>query len=229
MKPLNLSQSAKLIAFFAVCCGTAFAQQGQPDPAMARMRDAMKKLTQRITDAESQMVTAQAAQMAAEAQVKELTAKLTAANKQVKELTTQAAADKTAHDARIDDLAKKLEMRDKALAQYAEALGKWKAGFEQAQMVANAKEGERLAAAGKAIELERKVASHEQKNREMYRLATEILERYKSFGLGTALMSREPFVGSMKVKFENYLQDYGDGIDRQKIDAGKTGAVQAKP
>lgn len=104
-----------------------------------------------------------------------------------------------------------------------------KACFEQAQKVALAKEAERVQATGRAIELQRKVASHEQKNREMYRLALEILDRYKSFGLGTALMSREPFVGSMRVKFENYIQDYGDKVDRQKIDAGKAETVEAKP
>lgn len=219
---------AVVIVFTGMCVG-AFAQQGQPDPAMVRMRDAMKKLTQRIVDAESQMVTAQAAQFAAEAQVKDLTAKLDAANKTLKQLGTQAAADKANAENKIDELDKKVQSRDKALAQYSDALAKWKAGFELAQKVANAKEGERVEAKGRAIELERKVAAHEQKNREMYRLASEILERYKSFGLGTALMAREPFVGSMRVKFENYIQDYGDKIDTQRIDPEKPVGDVDKP
>jgi chromosome segregation ATPase len=217
-----------LLVFLIATCGVLQAQQGQPDPAMARMREAMKKLTQRIVDAESQMVTAQAAQLAAEAQVKELTAKLEAATKELKDLTTKAAADKTAADNTIEELEKKVEVRDKALVQYTEALAKWKDGFEQAQKIANAKEGERLQAAARAIEAERKAAAHEQKNREMYRLAVEILDRYKSFGLGTALAAREPFVGSMRVKLENYLQDYGNKLDTQKIGADSRGSVEAK-
>lgn len=209
---------AGLITLVALA-GSSFAAEPQADPAMTRMRDAMKKLSQRIVDAESQMVTAQAAQFAAEAQVKELTAKLEAANKQLKQVTVQASADKANAETKIEDLEKKVESRDKTIVQYNDALGKWKAGFEQAQKVANAKEGERVQAAGKVIEMERKVASHEQKNREMYRLALEILDRYQSFGLGTALMAREPFVGSMRVKFENFVQDYGDKLATQKIAA----------
>jgi chromosome segregation ATPase len=196
---------------------------------MARMREAMKKLTQRITEAESQMVAAQAAQIAAEAKAKDLSTKLDAANKQLKQLTTQAAADKDTAGSKIDELEKKLQSRDKTIAQYADALAKWKVGFEQAQAIANAKEGERIQATGRAIELERKAAAHEQKNREMYRLAKEILDRYKSFGLGTALKAREPFIGSMRVKFENYAQDYGDKLDTQKIGTTEPNAALVKP
>lgn len=206
----------------------AGAQQGQGDPAMARMRDAMRKLTQRIVDAESQMVTAQAAQAAAEAKANDLQAKLDAANKQLKELNSQAMADRADAKTKIEELEKKVEVRDKAIAQYSDALTKWKEGFEKARTIANAKEAERIQAANKAIELERKAADHEQKNREMYRLAMEILDRYKNFGLGTALMAREPFVGSMRVKFQNYIQDYGDKIDRQKIGANAPASVEPK-
>ncbi|MDZ4288772.1 MAG: hypothetical protein U0984_12480 [Prosthecobacter sp.] len=227
-QPLRVGIVA-MIVMLAATCGSASAQQAQPDPMMARMRDALKKLTQRVTDSESQMVTAQAAQIAAEAQVKELTAKLDAANKQLKQTTTQAADDKANAESKIDALEQKLQSRDKTIVQYADALAKWKAGFEQAQKVANAKEGERVEAVGRAIELERRVVAHDQKNREMYRLATEILDRYKSFGLGTALMAREPFVGSMRVKFQNYMQDYGDKLDTQKIGTDQPGAVVSKP
>lgn len=214
---------------FAASLGLASAEPAPADPAMARMRDAMKKLTQRITDSESQMVAAQAAQIAAEAQVKELTAKLDAANKQLKQLTSQSAADKATAENKISDLEKKLQSRDASIAQYADALAKWKDGFEQAQKVANAKEAERVQATARAIELERKVAEHERKNREMYLLGTEILERYRNFGIGTALMAREPFVGSMKVKFQNYVQDYGVKLGTQRIGTEKAGAVVTKP
>lgn len=207
----------------------ALAQQGQPDPAMTRMRDAMKKLVQRITEAESQMVTAQAAQIAAEAQVKELTAKLEKTTKDLQEMSKMRAAEKTAADKSITDLEKKVADRDKQIGQYAEALGKWKEGFEKAQSIAIAKEGEREEAAGRSVELQRKIAEHEQKNREMYRLGREILERYEKFGLGTALMSREPFVGSMRVKFENYIQDYGDKLETHKISGADPKVVEGKP
>lgn len=233
MKTQETVSYRRIAALFVILTsfwlGTASAEQAAVDPAMARMRDAMKKLTQRITDAESQMVAAQADKLAAEAKVAELTASLEAANKKLKQTTTQAAADKSNADSKISDLEKKVMSRDKTITQYAEALAKWKEGFEQAQKVANAKEAERVQAVGRAIESERKAAAHEQKNREMYKLATEILDRYQKFGVGTALMAREPFVGSMRVKFQNYAQDYGVKLDTQKIGTAKAPEGVSKP
>jgi len=196
----------------------AFAQQPQQDAAAARMRDAMKKLTQRIVDAESQMAAAQAAQFAAEAQSKELTTKLEAANRKLKDVSNDLAAQKSDSEKKIADLESKAVVDTRTIDSLKEALGKWKEGFEQARTVANAKEGERAEAVARSVELERKAAAHEQKNREMYALGIEILERYKKFGLGTALLSREPFVGSMRVKFQNYIQDYGNKLEAQRID-----------
>jgi hypothetical protein len=199
--------------------------QSPADIAMARMRDAMKKLTQRIAEADAATATAQAAQIAAEAKVADLEGKIKTLTLNLKDETTlrkseQAKAEKAAEDAKA-----KLEFKDKQVVALTESLTKWKAGFEKARDVANAKEGEREAAAGKAVAMERKAQEHERKNREMYKLGMEILERYKSFGLGSALLAREPFVGSMKVKFQNYVQDYGDGLATQRIDAGKKEAV----
>ena len=196
----------------------AFAQQPQEDAAMVRMRDAMKKLTQRIVEAESNMAAAQAAQFAAEAASKELAAKLEAANKQIKSLTSDLAAEKSDAEKKITDLERKAVEDGRQIAGLTDALGKWKEGFEKAKTIAETKEGERAEAAARSIELERKASAHEKKNREMYALGMEILERYKKFGLGTALLSREPFVGSMRVKFQNYIQDYGNKLEAQRID-----------
>lgn len=209
----------KRLLFALLLPALASAQQPQADPAMARMRDAMKKLVQRITEAESQMAAAQAAQIAAEAQAKELTTKLEAANKQIKDLSNEKAAEKADAEKKISTLEKQNEANGAKIAALTDALEKWKAGFEKARDVANAKEGERAEAAARVIEMERKVTEHERKNREMYRLGVEILDRYKKFGLGTALIAREPFVGSMRVKFENYVQDYGDKLSAQQIGA----------
>jgi hypothetical protein len=63
----------------------------------------------------------------------------------------------------------------------------------------------------------------------MYKLGLEILGRYEKFGLGTALLAREPFVRNMKVKFENYVQDYGDKLDAQRIQPSGAAAVESQP
>ena len=187
---------------------------------MGRMREAMKKLTQRIAEADAATATAQAAQVAAEAKVKELEGKLADSTKSLKTETEQRKSDKEASEKAIKALESKLDAKAKDVAALSESLTKWKAGFEQARDVANAKEGERAEAANKAIAAERKAQEHERKNREMYKLGTEILDRYKSFGLGTALLAKEPFTGSMRVKFQNYVNDYGDKLGTQRIQPG---------
>lgn len=214
---------------FIASTAAVLAQQPQPNPVEARMRDAMKKLTQRIAEADAATATAQAAQIAAEAKTKELEARLADITKQLKEANTQAAADREAGKKAVEGLETKLSSKEKEAAALTESLTKWKAGFEKARDVANAKEGERAAAASRAIASERQAVEHERKNREMYKLGNEILERYKNFGLGTALLSREPFVGSMRVKFQNYVQDYGDKLDAQRIKPAAGTTAEAKP
>ncbi|MDB6074245.1 MAG: hypothetical protein JWO89_1885 [Verrucomicrobiaceae bacterium] len=199
----------------------AMAQQGQPDPVLARMRDAMKKLTVRITEAESQMAAAQAAQIAAEAQVKELGAKLEAASKQLKELTGQAAADKEAAEKKAADLEAKIALRDKDNETLTTSLTKWKQGYAQLENVAKTTEAKRSALDTQVIQLQRRVEDRETKNRELYRLGNEILDRYKNFGLGNALAAREPFTGISKVKLQTLVQDYGDKLADQTLRAGK--------
>lgn len=193
------------------------AQQPAAPTAESRLRDALKKLTVRVSEAESGRATSQAAQAEAEAKNKELTTKLDEATKNIAKLTKQSAADKESSERTIDGLNAKLSARDKEVAQYKEALQKWKDGFNQAKDVSIAKENERKAATDKVILMERKVAEYERKNAAMYKMGTEVLSRYESFGLGTALLSREPFVGTMRVKFENMIQDYGDKLNTERI------------
>jgi len=65
--------------------------------------------------------------------------------------------------------------------------------------------------------LNRQIADQKTKNSEMYRLASEILDRHAKFSLGTAIMAREPFVGITKVKLENLVQQYDQQLSAQLI------------
>lgn len=198
-----------------------FAQQPQPDPTLVRMRDAMKKLTQRIVDAESQMAAAQAAQMAAEAQSKELTAKLESANRQVKELTTEKAVEKAHADKKVAELEAKVTLRDKDVATLSGSLAKWKEGYAKLESIAKSSESKRATLDAQVIQLQRRVEDREAKNRELYKVGNEILDRYKNFGLGQALAAREPFTGITRVKLQTLVQDYADKLDDQTVRAGK--------
>lgn len=207
-----------LTALLAMVASAALAQQSSPaDAALARMRDAMKKLTQRIAEADAATANAQAAQFAAEAKTKELEGQLKTTTNNLKDETAKRKADKEASDKAIKDLETRIAAKDKQIADFTKAMTDWQAFGKKAEAAFATSKDELAEAKGKAILLERQVQEHERKNREMYKLGVEILDRYKNFGLGTALLAKEPFTGSMRVKFQNYVQDYGDKLDTQRI------------
>jgi len=204
---------------------TLHAQQGAPT-AESRMRDALKRIMLQLRDSETARATAQAAQTEAETKNKELTAKVDELNKKVAAQIKQSIADKDASDKLAAGLNTTVAARDKEVAQLKDALGKWKEGYQKAAEVARAKETERAEMAGKVIIMERRVAEADRKNAAMYQAGIEILDRYEKFGLGTALRAREPFVGTMRVKFQNWIQDYGDNLDAQRIKPAEGAGVQ---
>jgi hypothetical protein len=57
----------------------------------------------------------------------------------------------------------------------------------------------------------------------MYQAGMEILDRYEKFGLGDAILAREPFTATQRVKFQNLVQDLSDKLTdaRSLTDAPK--------
>ena len=98
-----------------------------------------------------------------------------------------------------------------------DSLAKWKAAYEQINAAAQKLKAERDKAVSEEIVAKRAVADREAKNRELYRLANEILTRYEKFGLGDALAAREPFTGVTRTKLENQVQDYSDKIADARV------------
>jgi uncharacterized coiled-coil protein SlyX len=181
------------------------------------MREGMKKMVQRISEADAARVTAEAAKAEADAKVAELETKLKAAEKKVSELTVQQTKDKAAADKAIAELNVKLVSSAKDVTRLTESLGKWKEGFDQAKTVAEGKEAERAAATSKAIVMERELTAAKAKNAEMLKVSTEILQRYEKFGFGTALIAREPFTRSMRARLQSEADELGDKIDAQRL------------
>lgn len=186
----------------------------QPASAETRLREMLRTTMLQLRAAENERAALQAAQAESAAKEKALT-------EQVEALTKQSAADKDAADKAITDLKAKVADQDTEIAQLKDALEKWKQGYAKAADIANAKEAERAKLASQVILLDRKVADRETKNAEMFRIANEILRRYERFGLGDALLAREPFVGIARVKLENQVQDYQDKLLDQKIKPGQ--------
>lgn len=184
--------------------------QEEEDPAVTRLREGLRATTLQLRDAQAQVATLQASEAQAQIKVKGLEA-------QVAKLTKQADADKTAADALISALREQLLAREKETFQLNDTLKKWKEGYEKAAALAHSKEAERASLAAKAIELQRRVEDQERRNDEMFKLGMEVLDRYKKFGLGTAISAREPFTGLARAKFQTLVQDYNDKLTDQKI------------
>ncbi len=182
----------------------------EEDPGVARLRDALKSTMLQLRDAQSQVASLQASEAQAQLKVKSLEA-------QVEKLTKQAEQDKTAADALIAALREQLVAREKEAYELNTTLKKWKEGYEKAAALAHSKEAERARLAAKTIELQRRVEDQQRRNDEMFKLGMEVLDRYKRFGLGTAISAREPFVGLSRAKFQTLVQDYADKLADQKI------------
>ena len=180
------------------------------DPAMQKMREAVKNSMIQLRDANAKLATAQAAQAETEDKLKELQGKL-------EELTKKSTAERKTANETIDDLRTKLANSELIGNHLTESLTKWKQGYAKLADYAKATEGKRAEFASKCILLERRIADQQVRNAEMYRLANEVLDRYAQFGLGTAISAREPFVGVTKVKFQNLVQDYQNKLTDQSI------------
>jgi hypothetical protein len=186
----------------------------QANSAEDRLRGMLRSTMLQLRDAQNQVATLQSAQAEDEKQKKAL-------SDRVDELTKQAAADKDAATKTIADLNAKVTDQTSMIAQFKDALEKWKEAYNKAVEVANTKEAQRAKFESQAIVLQRRVEDDEAKNLALYHLGKEVLNRYEKFGLGTAITAREPFVGTTKVKLENLVQDYSDKLLDQTIKPGQ--------
>jgi chromosome segregation ATPase len=189
-----------------------------PDPAL-KLREQLRGVMLQLRSAQSEAANAQAAQSAAELKTKQLADKLAEQDKRNAALVKQSNADKAAAEETIAKLNNQLAERHKRIAEYTQALEKWKTGYQEAAGIARAKEDERAKLAGEAIVLKRTIADREAKNIALFNTSNEILDRYEAYALGKALQAREPFIGTTRVKVENLVQGYKDKIIDNRISA----------
>ena len=182
----------------------------QPNPAEARMREALRNTMLQLRTAQNDNAVLQAAKGELESKNKELDA-------QVKQLTKNIADDKDAAEKTITSLNTKLAGQAEEIAKLKETLAQTQAKLSETTALAQSKEAERARLAADAIVLNRTVADQKTKNAEMYKLGREILLRYEKFGLGDVIGAKEPFVGTQRVKLETYVQDFQDKLTDQKV------------
>ena len=186
----------------------------EEDPT-AKFREALKDTMLKLRAAQTDLANAQASQYAAEAKATELTAKTESLNKEL-------ANERNTSTNMIADLNKKIADRDNSIIELNAALAKWKKSYGEVAKLASKREGQRATLDTKRIELERKVQEEQAKNIEMYQAGMEILDRYEKFGLGDAILAREPFTAAQRVKFQNLVQDLSDKLTDARIPADQT-------
>lgn len=196
----------------------ALRAQEAEDPqaaANARLRVALRDALLQVRTAQTEAVTAKAAKAAADEAITSLEARSEA-------LAKQSAEDQAASRKTIEKLTADYQELERRYAALDDALAKWKEGYAKAAEVANSKEAERVKLADERAILQAKVRDHKAQNLELYRVASEILERYRGFSVGDALKAREPFTGIAKARLEAQVRDYLDQIEDARIPAEKT-------
>lgn len=211
-----------LLTFAAVLSGSLHAAE-EADPAMAvlkRMREQLRTVMIQQQKTEAERATLQAANVELEDKLKSLDTKF-------KTLAKESNAQKDTDAKLIAELKEKIAAEEQQRLRLEESVAKWKQAHQQITDEARKIEAQRAEMAARVILLDRKVADHQRKNDELFRIGSEVLSKYESFGLGTAIAAREPFTRNMRVKLETLVQDYSDKLVDSKIkpdDAPKTAA-----
>ena len=170
----------------------------------------MRNTMIQLREVNAKLASAQAAQAESEDKAKELQGKYD-------DLTKKCAAEKIASEKTIQDLKVQLANDDLLNTHLSDSLVKWKQGYSKLAEYAKATEGKRAEYASKCIIQDRRISDLQSRNAEMYRLASDVLDRYAQFGLGTAIAAREPFVGITKIKLQKLVQEYQNKLKDQTV------------
>jgi len=200
-----------LLATAALFAGP-FALHGQDQAASpeARLRDALRNTLLQLRSVTADRDNLQAQLTDLQSQKDDLATKLA-------DLTKKSAADQDTDAKTITVLKSQLSDQEDSIAALQQSLDQWKESQRKAVAIANETEAKRAKLASLAIQLQRIVDDQKRKNDEMYRLGMEILDRYEKFGLGDALLAKEPFAGITRTKFETLVQDNEDKLTDQRI------------
>ncbi len=195
---------------FIACCGlAAMSADGlraadQAD-GEARLRETLRSTMLQLNDAQSQIASLQAGQASQAEERKAL-------SEQSAQLTKRSAEDQAARTKETEALKSKLSEQQTEITRLQEVVAQWKAAAEKANLAAHSAATQRANESVKAVASERKAEDLAAKNAELFRIGSEILDRYEKFSLGAQFLAREPFVGRARVELENQIQDFDDKL-----------------
>jgi len=201
MKHLILSAALA----FTVLSIVSPARAQEEDEATAKLREGLRGAVLQVRDLQGQIAALQAAAIAKEQEVAKLTAELKKVNADLIAERNTSANMVTGLNTRIGEL--EGDLADKTVANE-----KWRVEFTQMTERARKLESERDQLKAVGLAKDRKIADQQAKNALMYKAGTEILDRYERHGLGDAILSKEPFVGASRAKFQTLMQEYQDKL-----------------
>jgi chromosome segregation ATPase len=208
-----------LLALVAVVLAPLSARAADNDVEQ-RLREALRRAITQARSLEDERATLQAKQAESEKQIEALRQQVDALTKQA---ATQAAGsgkqevDRAALEQATAEFNRRLAEANDAITRQNETLEKWKAAYNEAATVARTKEAERAQLAQAAAQLTERPELCSTRNAELFKVGSEILDRYAGVGFGDVLTKREPFLGLKRVELENLVQDYRDKLLDQKV------------
>ncbi len=198
--------SLSLLAGLLATTGLLTAQEAASPEV--RLRENLRATTLQLRTAQNDLATAQAARDALEADKKSL-------GVQLEQLKKQLVADRVENDKAIAALKVAATAEAADLAATRAELEKTRASLAKVVDYARRTEIERNALTARVASLETQAEDQISRNLALYQLGNDILNRFAKFGLGEAIIAREPFIGTSRVKLENLVQDYGDRLRGQ--------------
>ncbi|MEX1117956.1 MAG: hypothetical protein WEB60_04100, partial [Terrimicrobiaceae bacterium] len=188
--------------------GSAVAQE--EDEVTAKLREALRGVTIQLRDAQGQIANLQATEITNKAEIEKLAT-------EVKKLNAQSIEERNASANAISELNNNLLEKEAENTGHRAALEKWRKDYGSAIERARKAENARDKNAGQILNLERLVNDQRAQNVRMYLVGQDILKRYDKFWFGDALLAREPFVSTTKVKLQNLAQDGHDKLLAARI------------
>jgi len=189
--------------------GSALAQE--EDEATTKLREALRGVTIQLRDTQGQVANLQATEITNKAEIEKLST-------DVKKLNTQAIEERNASANAISDLNNKLTEKEAENTGHRAGLEKWRKDYGGVIERARKAESARDRNAAQILNLERLANDQRAQNVRMYLVGQDILKRYDKFWFGDALLAREPFVSTTKVKLQNLAQDGHDKLLAARIE-----------
>lgn len=197
-----------------LACGHAVAADdakgGRDKEALRRAQQALRQSQAKLQAAQNEQAQLQAKHSALEAQAAEAEKELAGVQAQVRSLRAELArsqaegkrlgtelaslkassqAEQTAQQGRIDDLSRRLTENQQTLANVTQLLG------HSTQALTTA----------------------EEKNRQLYAIGRNVIDRYHNKGLGEVLAQQEPVFGLREVTLENEAETLRTQIEAQRL------------